>query len=70
MIRHSCVCFCLALVTAVLPLRATNRPHPGTEGHKPVDWTNDDLARLHSRGLISIVCQSDEEKPTFASRPN
>jgi len=31
--------------------------------------TNDDLARLHSLGLISIVGQIDEEKSKSASLP-
>jgi hypothetical protein len=32
MIRYLCVCFCLALVSAAVPLRAANRPHAGTDG--------------------------------------
>jgi hypothetical protein len=67
MIRRFCVCFCLALVTAVLPLRAATRPHAKTDGH--VVWTNDDLARLHSLDLISIVGQIDEEEPKSAPLP-
>jgi len=30
-------------------------------------WTNDDLEKLHSLGLISIVGRIDEERPTSAS---
>ncbi len=67
MIRQLCVGFCLALVTAAIPLRAANRPHAGTESQNPVVWTNDDLEKLHSLGLISIVGRIDEERPTSAS---
>jgi len=56
--------FCLALVATVLPLRAADKPHAGTDGHHPVVWTNDDLERLHGRGLISVVGQVDPEEPT------
>jgi len=69
MIRHFCVCLSLALLTTVLPLRAANRPHAGTDGPNPIVWTNDDLATLHSLGLISIVGQSDKEEPNSASLP-
>jgi len=69
MIRHFCVCSCLGLFTAVLPLRAANRPHAGTDRHSAVVWTNDDLARLHDRGLICIVGQMNEETPTSESLP-
>ena len=32
-------------------------------------WTNDDLEKLHSLGLISVVGRIDEEKPTPAPAP-
>ncbi len=69
MIRHLCISVCLALVSAAIPSRAANRPHAGTDSQNPVVWTNDDLARLHSLGLISIVGQIDEEKSKSASLP-
>jgi hypothetical protein len=70
MIRHFCATFCLALVAAVLPLRAANnRPHAGTDSHKTVVWTNDDLARLHDLGLICVVGQINEETPESESLP-
>ena len=69
MIRHFCVCSSLALVSAVLPLRAANRPHAGTDSPSAVVWTNDDLARLHDRGLICIVGQMNEETPKSESLP-
>jgi len=59
----------VTLNTLAIPSRAANRPHAGTDSQNPVVWTNDDLARLHSLGLISIVGQIDEEKPKSASLP-
>ncbi len=67
MIRHLCISVCLALVSAAIPLRAANRPHAGTDSQNPMVWTNDDLEKLHSLGLISIVGRIDEERPTSAS---
>ncbi len=69
MIRQLCVGFCLALVTAAIPLRAANRPHAGTDRQSKVVWTNDDLDKLHNLGLISIVGQEDEESPSLAPPP-
>ena len=48
-------------------MRAANRPHAGTDSQNPMVWTNDDLEKLHSLGLISIVGRIDEERPTSAS---
>src|SRR6266566_4877951 len=59
----------VTLNTLAIPSRAANRPHAGTDSQNPVVWTNDDLARLHSLGLISIVGQIDEEKSKSASLP-
>ena len=59
----------VTLSTLAIPSRAANRPHAGTDSQNPVVWTNDDLARLHSLGLISIVEQIDEEKLKSASLP-
>ena len=69
MIRHFCICFCLALVLAAIPLRAANRPHAGTDSQTVKVWTNDDLERLHDLGLICIVGQINEETPKPASLP-
>jgi hypothetical protein len=66
MIRHLCISVCLALVSAAIPLRAANRPHAGTDSQTTVVWTNDDLEKLHSLGLISIG-RTDEERPASAS---
>jgi hypothetical protein len=59
----------LALVSAVIPLRAAKRPHAGTDSQNTVVWTNDDLEKLHALGLISIVGRIDEEGPASASAP-
>src|SRR6266581_401891 len=59
----------VTLNTLAIPSRAANRPHAGTDSQNPLVWTNDDLARLHSLGLISIVGQIDEEKSKSASLP-
>ncbi len=59
----------VTLSTLAIPSRAANRPHAGTDSQNPVVWTNDDLARLHSLGLISIVGQIDEEKSKSPSLP-
>jgi hypothetical protein len=58
----------LGFVAVAIPLRAANRPHAGTDSHIGMVWTNDDLERLHSLGLISIVGQVDQEesKPAVA----
>jgi len=69
MIRHLCICSCLALVTATIPLRAANRPHAGADSQTIKVWTNDDLEKLHHAGLISIVGQVDEEKSLSESAP-
>ena len=69
MIRHLCISVCLALVSAAIPLRAANRPHAGTASRNPVVWTNDNLEKLHSLGLISIVGGMDEEQLASASAP-
>src|SRR6266403_4671246 len=67
MIGHLCISVCLALVSGAIPLRAANRSHVGTDRQNPMVWTNDDLEKLHSLGLISIVGQIDEERPASAS---
>jgi hypothetical protein len=51
----------LGFVAVAVPLRAANRPHVGTDSQNGMVWTNDDLERLHSLGLISIVGQIDQE---------
>jgi hypothetical protein len=53
----------LGLVSIVIPLRAANRPHAGAGSQNKVVWTNNDLEKLHSLGLISIVGRTDGEEP-------
>ena len=48
-------------------MRAANRSHVGTDSQKPMVWTNDNLARLHDLGLISIVGAMSEGMPESAS---
>jgi hypothetical protein len=62
MIRHL-YAVTLGFVAVAIPLRAANRPHVGTDSHNGMVWTNDDLERLHSLGVISIVGQIDQEEP-------
>ena len=57
----------LGFVAVAIPLRAANRPHVGTDSQNGKVWTNDDLERLHSLGLISIVDQIDQEEPKPAT---
>jgi hypothetical protein len=54
---------------AAIPSRAANRPHAGTDGQSKMVWTNDDLNKLHSLGLISVVGRDADEKPISASVP-
>jgi hypothetical protein len=69
MIRYAC--FCLVLVSTAISLRAANRPHVGTENPNTLVWTDDDLDKLHDRGLISIVGRINDErsKPAPSSQP-
>jgi hypothetical protein len=59
----------VTLSTLAIPLRAANKPRGGTDSQNPVVWTNDDLAKLHRPGLISIVGQTEEEQPASTSAP-
>jgi hypothetical protein len=63
MIRQLSIGFCLALVTAAIPLRAANQPHAGTDRQSKAVWTNDDLDKLHNLDVISIVGPDDNERP-------
>jgi hypothetical protein len=58
----------LGLVSVAIPLRAANRPHTGTDSRNAVVWTNDDLARLHNLGLISIIGRVNDETSTSESQ--
>ncbi len=67
MTHHAYAAVTLALISVAIPSRAANRPHAGTDSPDKMVWTNDDLEKLHSLGLISIVGRIDEERPTRAS---
>jgi hypothetical protein len=69
MTRYFSYVVTLGLVSLVMPLRAASRPHAETDSQDAMGWTNDDLEKLHSLGLISIVGRTDEEKPKRVSAP-
>jgi hypothetical protein len=69
MTRYAYYFVSLGLVAAALPLRAADRPHAGAKGQNAIVWTNDDLDTLHSLGLISIVGQIDDKRPTSVHAP-
>jgi hypothetical protein len=69
MTRYLCATAFLAVLSLAIPLRAANGPHVGTDRQTPAVWTNDDIKRLHTLGLISIVGRMDEETPKPASLP-
>jgi len=57
----------VTLSTLAIPLRAANKPHPGKMEGTAVVWTNEDLKRLRSSGLISIVGQPTPVEDATAS---
>jgi hypothetical protein len=59
----------LGLIALAMPLRAASRPHAGEDSQNAMVWTNDDLEKLHSLGLISIVGRIEEERPAPAPVP-
>jgi hypothetical protein len=59
----------LGLIAVAMPLRAATLPRAGTDGQNTMVWTNDDLEKLHSLGLISIVGRIDEGRPLSAPAP-
>ena len=59
----------MTLSTLAIPMRAANKPRAGTDRRNPVVWTNDDLEKVHSFGLISIVGRVGEEQPASAGAP-
>jgi hypothetical protein len=59
----------LGFVSVAIPLGAANRPHAGTDGQNAVVWTNDDLARFHNLGLISIIGRANDETSKSESLP-
>ena len=69
MTRHLYITASLALLLLAIPLRAAYGQHVGSDRQRPLVWTNEDLEQLHDLGLISIVGQVDEERPTEVSAP-
>jgi hypothetical protein len=69
MTRYLYYAITLGLAAAAIPLRAANWPHAGADSQNAMVWTNDDLDKLHSLGLISIVGRIEEEAPTPAAVP-
>jgi hypothetical protein len=67
--RYLYYAFSLGLVAVAMPLHAASRPHAETDSQNTMVWTNDDVEKLHSIGLISIVGRIDEERPTLAPAP-
>jgi hypothetical protein len=60
----------VTLSTLAIPLRAANKPHAGKMETTAVVWTNGDLKRLGSQGLISVVGQPNTmEDATPAALP-
>jgi hypothetical protein len=59
----------VTLLSVAIPLRAANGPHAGTDTLNPSIWTNDDLEKLHTPGLICIVGPAAEETAKQDSRP-
>jgi hypothetical protein len=57
----------VTLSTLAIPLRAANKPHAGKMERTAVVWTNQDLKRLRSQGLISVVGQSALVKDATAA---
>ena len=68
-LSHLSIAVMLALASVANPLHAASKPHVGAARQSVVVWTNDDLEKLHTQGLISIVGQVDEEGPTWTSVP-
>jgi hypothetical protein len=69
MTRHLYAVVILGLISVATPLRAASRLYAGTDSQNTVVWTNDDLEKLHSLGLISIVGRIEQERPTPVHAP-
>ena len=69
MTRHLFFTVALALLSAVIPLHAADRPHAGADSRNTVVWSNDELERLHTLDLICIVGPVNEEQPKPVTEP-
>lgn len=63
MTRYLYYAITLGIVAITVPLRAADRPRAERGNQNTVVWTNEDLEKLHSLGLISIVGRIDEQRP-------
>ena len=70
MIRHLYLAVTLGLVLIPIPLRAANRLRAGMGDQTKIVWTNDDLEKLRTLGMISIVGRMEEATPASASTPD
>jgi hypothetical protein len=59
----------MSLSTLAIPLRAANKPRAGKMEKTNVVWTNEDVRRLTSMGLISIVGQPALAEDVIAAAP-
>jgi hypothetical protein len=57
----------VTLSTLAIPLRAANKPHARKMGRTTVVWTNQDLKKLRSQDLISVVGQPALVQDTTAT---
>lgn len=69
MTRYLYAAVSLGFILAAMPLCAANNPHTGADRPGKVNWTNEDLDKLHAPGLISIVGRVDEEEPAPSPAP-
>ncbi len=56
-ILTSSLAISMTVTTLAIPTRAANKPRAGKMERTAVVWTNQDLKRLRSQGLISVVGQ-------------
>ena len=69
MTRYLSAVVTLGIISVAIPVRAADKPHAGSDHQSKVIWTNDDLERLHDRGLICIVGRVNGETWESASPP-
>jgi len=67
MTRYLHAAVTLGLFSVAIASPAASRPRGRIESQHTVVWTNDNLARLHDLGLISIVGARNDEMPESAS---
>jgi hypothetical protein len=65
--RYSYAIVTLGLFSVVIPLRAANGPHAGSDNQSKMIWTNNDLDKLHDLDGISIVGREDEMSASLSA---